>query len=177
MLGLRPRPKLQHRPSLLDLIQRHNLEAGPAIPAQPLPSTVDDELPLQVPLPVSPTLFRKSRSNSTPPSTPQKKRTTSIVALPTVTLDPPPRPAFKAQAKANTTAKMAPSKQEKDENTGKVFSVSGPVIVAEDMIGCAMYELVCFMHLNILNDPVLTMMSGRRRPRQPRWRSHQNRSR
>jgi len=39
--------------------------------------------------------------------------------------------------------KMAPKKTDTDdENTGKVFSVSGPVIVAEDMIGCAMYELV-----------------------------------
>jgi V-type H+-transporting ATPase subunit A len=36
---------------------------------------------------------------------------------------------------------------ESDENTGKVFSVSGPVIVAEDMIGCAMYELVCIYAL------------------------------
>lgn len=25
---------------------------------------------------------------------------------------------------------------------GKVFSVSGPVVVAEEMLGCAMYELV-----------------------------------
>jgi hypothetical protein len=39
--------------------------------------------------------------------------------------------------------KMAPAKTPKDENTGKVFAVSGPVIIAEDMIGCAMYELVC----------------------------------
>ena len=28
------------------------------------------------------------------------------------------------------------------ENNGKIFSVSGPVVVAEHMIGCAMYELV-----------------------------------
>ena len=28
------------------------------------------------------------------------------------------------------------------EHHGKVFSVSGPVVVAENMIGCAMYELV-----------------------------------
>lgn len=30
------------------------------------------------------------------------------------------------------------------ERPGAIFSVSGPVVVAEDMIGCAMYELVCF---------------------------------
>lgn len=29
-----------------------------------------------------------------------------------------------------------------EEQYGSIFSVSGPVIVAENMIGCAMYELV-----------------------------------
>ena len=29
-----------------------------------------------------------------------------------------------------------------EDNDGTVFSVSGPVIIAENMIGCAMYELV-----------------------------------
>jgi len=28
------------------------------------------------------------------------------------------------------------------EPHGSIFSVSGPVVVAENMIGCAMYELV-----------------------------------
>lgn len=40
---------------------------------------------------------------------------------------------------------MAPkdSKEEAgDEQKGVVFSISGPVIVAENMIGCAMYEMV-----------------------------------
>jgi len=31
-----------------------------------------------------------------------------------------------------------------EEHYGAVFSVSGPVIVAENMLGCAMYELVRF---------------------------------
>jgi vacuolar-type H+-ATPase catalytic subunit A/Vma1 len=30
---------------------------------------------------------------------------------------------------------------DKTEEQGSVFSVSGPVVVAENMIGCAMYEL------------------------------------
>jgi hypothetical protein len=34
---------------------------------------------------------------------------------------------------------MAPKDQ---ESHGLIFSVSGPVVVAENMIGCAMYELV-----------------------------------
>jgi vacuolar-type H+-ATPase catalytic subunit A/Vma1 len=29
-----------------------------------------------------------------------------------------------------------------EEHHGSVFSVSGPVIVAENLLGCAMYELV-----------------------------------
>jgi len=29
-----------------------------------------------------------------------------------------------------------------EEQYGSVYSVSGPVIVAENMLGCAMYELV-----------------------------------
>lgn len=33
---------------------------------------------------------------------------------------------------------------------GSVFSVSGPVIIAEHMIGCAMYELVCLYIVFIL---------------------------
>lgn len=36
---------------------------------------------------------------------------------------------------------MAPTDHSDGQN-GTVFSVSGPVIVAENMIGCAMYELV-----------------------------------
>ena len=42
---------------------------------------------------------------------------------------------------------MAPSKKrtdDADEGHGAIFSVSGPVVVAENMIGCAMYELVCW---------------------------------
>lgn len=29
-----------------------------------------------------------------------------------------------------------------EHQVGSIFSVSGPVIVAENMVGCAMYELV-----------------------------------
>jgi hypothetical protein len=43
------------------------------------------------------------------------------------------------------TIRMAPSKSNSsggEKQTGTIFSISGPVIVAENMIGCAMYELV-----------------------------------
>jgi hypothetical protein len=45
---------------------------------------------------------------------------------------------------ATTTVTM-PSRKEQEsgeDSYGSVFSVSGPVIVAENMLGCAMYELV-----------------------------------
>jgi V-type H+-transporting ATPase subunit A len=44
---------------------------------------------------------------------------------------------------------MAPSKSASDSDdkqNGSIFSISGPVIVAENMIGCAMYELVRQLH-------------------------------
>lgn len=40
---------------------------------------------------------------------------------------------------------MAPNDRQaadSDNRPGSIFSVSGPVVVAENMIGCAMYELV-----------------------------------
>lgn len=33
---------------------------------------------------------------------------------------------------------------------GQIYSVSGPVIIAENMIGCAMYELVKVGHENLV---------------------------
>jgi hypothetical protein len=41
---------------------------------------------------------------------------------------------------AATMGSKAPS-QEQETERGSIFSISGPVIVAENMIGCAMYEL------------------------------------
>jgi V-type H+-transporting ATPase subunit A len=39
---------------------------------------------------------------------------------------------------------MAPASKNQtgEDQNGAVFSISGPVVVAEQMIGCAMYELV-----------------------------------
>lgn len=39
------------------------------------------------------------------------------------------------------------------ENHGSIFSVSGPVVVAENMIGCAMYELVGSPSSKIVENP------------------------
>lgn len=115
MLGLRP--KLKPRPSLLDLITKHNA-TDYQVPSQPhSPLSPDEEVPPAfIALPASP-----SPTQLHPPDTPQ----------PTTT---------------EPTTNMAPSKKQQreddDEQKGQVFSVSGPVIVAANMLGCAMYELV-----------------------------------
>jgi V-type H+-transporting ATPase subunit A len=36
--------------------------------------------------------------------------------------------------------------EDRESRFGQVFGVSGPVVVAENMIGCAMYELVRVGH-------------------------------
>jgi V-type H+-transporting ATPase subunit A len=113
MLGLRPKLKL--RPSLLDLISKYNAQ-GYQFPEKPHPLSPDDEVAFRYPLPPSP-----SPSKQDAPETPPITQTES-------------------------TATMAPSKKQQreddDEQKGQVFSVSGPVIVAANMLGCAMYELV-----------------------------------
>lgn len=48
---------------------------------------------------------------------------------------------LRVRSVSQTHSTMAPAKDESHAH-GKVFSVSGPVVVAEHMIGCAMYELV-----------------------------------
>ncbi|KAI9787329.1 MAG: H(+)-transporting V1 sector ATPase subunit A [Peltula sp. TS41687] len=55
---------------------------------------------------------------------------------------------------------MAPSHsrrardESKEEQYGSIFSVSGPVIVAENMIGCAMYELVRVGHQGLVGEVI-----------------------
>ncbi|KAK5150317.1 H(+)-transporting V1 sector ATPase subunit A [Oleoguttula sp. CCFEE 6159] len=41
-----------------------------------------------------------------------------------------------------------------EEQYGSIFSVSGPVIVAENMLGCAMYELVRVGHDNLVGEVI-----------------------
>lgn len=46
------------------------------------------------------------------------------------------------------------SLDDNEANYGQIFSVSGPVIVAENMIGCAMYELVKVGHDNLVGEVI-----------------------
>ncbi|KAI2622179.1 V-type ATPase [Hypomontagnella submonticulosa] len=68
-------------------------------------------------------------------------------------------PAAEPPAIPKQTPKMAPSAKatngEQDGlNSGKIYSVSGPVVVAEDMIGVAMYELVKVGHDNLVGEVI-----------------------
>jgi hypothetical protein len=114
MLGLRPR--LKNRPSLLDILARHHLDR----PQPARDSSIDDHQP-------GPAIPHHLASSDNRPT---KARAASTPA---------------ATASIPSIRTMAPSRKEQEadeDHYGAVFSVSGPVIVAENMIGCAMYELV-----------------------------------
>lgn len=115
MLGL-GRPRLKARPSLLDLISRREEQPTPAPPTTAVAeahSSLAQSPPELPPLPDSPTSSSSIINSTTPASTPSTQ----------------------------TSSTMAPA-QDDSQAHGSVFSVSGPVVVAEHMIGCAMYELV-----------------------------------
>ena len=51
-------------------------------------------------------------------------------------------PEFPVSALPSPTMPSRKDVEAAEEHYGSVYSVSGPVIVAENMLGCAMYELV-----------------------------------
>ena len=130
MLGLRPR--LRARNSLFDLIAKKNIDQLSS--EQPPSNAVEEEAEELPPLPDSPTSERK----------PAPQTATSI--------EPP--------SEASEYVKMAPKDTKRsrleagEEQYGSIYSVSGPVIVAENMIGCAMYELVRVGHDNLVGEVI-----------------------
>lgn len=72
------------------------------------------------------------------PPLPDSAVPTSSTSLTTSSTSPVSSPVPPSSTKLSS--KMAPAKDQ--EPHGSIFSVSGPVVVAENMIGCAMYELV-----------------------------------
>ncbi|KAJ0416394.1 vacuolar ATP synthase catalytic subunit A [Aspergillus carlsbadensis] len=125
MLGLGVR-RLKARPSLLDLIANRGVgDLSPSAQSLEPPSSPPrpGDLP---PLPVSPTTSIASTGSSS----------TNI---------PPPLP-ITSSVQNPVSHIMAPSgkgsESSEDAQHGAVFSISGPVVVAENMLGCAMYELV-----------------------------------
>ena len=127
MLGLRVN-RLQPRPSLLDLITSSN---NTTTTTSALPPASAANLP---PLPDSPT--STSPAFITTPTSPARSAThenqNSVSPVPP-SIPHPVHPPSRT---------MAPAKGNATEEHGSVFSVSGSVVVAENMIGCAMYELV-----------------------------------
>lgn len=158
MLGLRPRPQLRSRSSLYDLVRYKDIDHQSFDNPAPLPPSSDsidvsddEQEKVQgsyllsstpataVPLPCSPGLefeVPQVYIEAETPQPQQEQRGSEAEEKPLST------PAI--ESKTNM-----PPKDAKDydmENTGLVFSISGPVIVAENMIGCAMYELVKVGH-------------------------------
>ncbi|KAL3450466.1 vacuolar ATP synthase catalytic subunit A [Aspergillus insuetus] len=124
MLGLGVR-RLKARPSLLDLIANRGVgDLSSSVRSQETPSSPPrpGDLP---PLPVSPTTSIDSTSSSS----------TNI----------PPPLLITPSVQTPVSHIMAPSgkgsESSEDAQHGAVFSISGPVVVAENMLGCAMYEL------------------------------------
>ncbi len=142
-VGFSQRPTLKGRPSLLHLIRA---TTAPKVDVEPLPfktARLVEEHPeliaSAVPLPTSPQQSRKF-------------------------LDPPPTSSHVQELSQpinnpKSTVNMAPRAQrEKDadgeEQFGSIYSVSGPVVVAENMIGVAMYELVKVGHDNLVGEVI-----------------------
>lgn len=129
MLGLRHR--LRARNSLWDLVNKHPTD----LHSQSIEEGADG-LP---PLPLS------------PPSPPPFASLDFKLQSPVQNPDPALHPSQFA---------MAPKKNERkrqeagEEQYGSIFSVSGPVIVAENMIGCAMYELVRVGHDSLVGEVI-----------------------
>ncbi|KUI63852.1 V-type proton ATPase catalytic subunit A [Cytospora mali] len=115
----------------------------------PLPAELDHEIQIasSLPLPNTPSTPNTPPYTSTSPSpspTPAPSTPHLITRAPTIILHESTPPA-KEPPKHSLPPKMPPNAHAdgaEAEHHGKIYSVSGPVVVAEDMIGVAMYELV-----------------------------------
>ncbi|RGP71421.1 v-type proton atpase catalytic subunit a [Fusarium longipes] len=135
---------------------------------------VDVDVARQVPLPNSPppppsTTASPSPSSSTPqpPSRPPPLSTSSSGSTshpirpqsPTSPVSPNNHPDNAPVSSPKMAPKKAAnnsSKSNEDDGytTGKIYSISGPVVIAEDMIGVAMYELVRVGHDNLVGEVI-----------------------
>jgi hypothetical protein len=137
MLGLGPRLKV--RPPLLDLIiaNRGVVEA----------SSLGRASIFGAPPPVG--------SSLSPAPHPPGDQTLQVLDSPTSNtslagIEPP-----LSHSRSSCLAMAPQGKQTKlqevaEDQYGSIFSVSGPVVVAENMIGCAMYEMVSILEAPLL---------------------------
>jgi hypothetical protein len=131
MLGF-GRPRLKHRKSVIEFITGRSIDEL---------STVSDlsYLHLQLGLP---DLIEDLDEGDLPNSS-------SVFAF--------PQPLQTLQTTARTYRRMPAAKESgvgEDEQHGSVFSVSGPVIIAENMIGVAMYELCKVSHDQLVGEVI-----------------------
>ncbi|KAK4217153.1 H(+)-transporting V1 sector ATPase subunit A [Rhypophila decipiens] len=148
----------------------------PGPPAPPIPAGDDDDSPnlvleqaSTIPLPASPPRPHFSPSTPTEALSDPNELVSPLRTIPKILItsespqpaqsSPAPKPSKPTPTpvvKTTTAAlrdKMAPSQNE-DAHTGKIYSVSGPVVVAEDMIGVAMYELVKVGHQQLVGEVI-----------------------
>lgn len=157
MLGLRnQRPFLKPRSSFLDLIQHRDIEYRSQFhPGGRIPTALDSYLDIDedgesiaienteavtTELPDSPELARSLPALSSVQSQRNLQEEESSAS-------------HQPQTPPQRTAKMG-SKGEDEVQGGAVFSISGPVIVAENMIGCAMYELCKVGHDQLVGEVI-----------------------
>lgn len=150
MLGLRPRPHLAPRPSLLDLITKRDIDRKSTetsfFAASALADGELDDF-------VHPTYLSLPPSPDFPRSPPPLVKNISSIESHNELGDLPP-----LQPKRNTssTVKMGSKGQSDDDSMtgGAVYSISGPVVVAENMTGCAMYELCKVGHDELVGEVI-----------------------
>ncbi|KAJ4201913.1 H(+)-transporting V1 sector ATPase subunit A [Fusarium falciforme] len=119
----------------------------------------------QVPLPNSPPPSPSSPTPSRPPPSTSSSSDPTLPCIrpaspssprpiPQIRLDPDSAPVL--PPKMPPKAKAASSNVNEDDASqqGKIYSISGPVVVAEDMIGVAMYELVKVGHDSLAGEVI-----------------------
>ncbi|CAM1508217.1 Fc.00g050650.m01.CDS01 [Cosmosporella sp. VM-42] len=134
-------------------------------PLQELPLTLEHDfhwqqldLACQLPLPNSPPTSPSPTPTPSPPprlllirpSSPSSESESSL-SSPHPELDVAPVPPLTMPPKFKTTTTDADGD---GFHNGKIYSISGPVIVAEEMIGVAMYELVKVGHDNLVGEVI-----------------------
>ena len=143
MIGLHPR--LRSRNSLLDLVEKGRLDASSPRISSPSSEQDVDDLP---PLPHSPSSSPYFRL----PYSPQSLYTPFTPSTPLIVEDSEEESPLKPTMAPSNSKR---SRQEAGEDQyGAIFSVSGPVVVAENMAGCAMYELVKVGHDQLVGEVI-----------------------
>ncbi|ETS79605.1 V-type proton ATPase catalytic subunit A [Pestalotiopsis fici W106-1] len=115
--------------------------------------------------------FNTTTNSSTPQLSQHRQPQQQHPQPPTPTVPIPLADDAQAEAAAaqrptspQKTVNMAPKKQQQKKtngdadgdalDSGKIFSISGPVVIAEDMVGVAMYELVKVGHDQLVGEVI-----------------------